>query len=86
MKIKKVCLSYLLCTFYLLFTEVYKYFQDTFYDPEDGSSRRLKLTLMTIDRTQVPTNSWLQFDAKNQEFYGIPLWGDKNFSEYQLVS
>lgn len=41
---------------------------------------------MTIDRTHVPTNSWLQFDAKNQEFYGIPLWGDKNFSEYQLVS
>ncbi|VVC32541.1 Hypothetical protein CINCED_3A011068 [Cinara cedri] len=59
--------------------------EDTFYDPEDGSSRRLKLSLMTIDRTQVPTNSWLQFDAKNQEFYGIPLWGDKNFSEYQLI-
>jgi len=41
---------------------------------------------MTIDRTQVPTNSWLQFDTKNQEFYGIPLWSDKNISEYQLVS
>lgn len=41
---------------------------------------------MTIDRTQVPVNSWLQFDTKNQEFYGIPLWGDKSFSEYQLVS
>lgn len=40
---------------------------------------------MTIDRTQVPSNSWLQFDAKNQEFYGIPLWGDKSYSEYQLV-
>lgn len=40
---------------------------------------------MTIDRTQVPSNSWLQFDTKNQEFYGIPLWGDKSFSEYQLV-
>lgn len=41
---------------------------------------------MTIDRTQVPANSWLQFDTKNQEFYGIPLWGDKSLSEYQLVS
>lgn len=41
---------------------------------------------MTIDRTQVPANSWLQFDAKNQEFYGIPLWGDKSVSEYQLVN
>lgn len=61
-------------------------FKDTFYDPEDGASRSLKLSLMTIDRTQVPSNSWLQFDAKNQEFYGIPLWGDKSFSEYQLVS
>lgn len=61
-------------------------FKDTFYDPEDGSSSSLKLSLMTIDRTQVPANNWLQFDAKNQEFYGIPLWGDKSFSEYQLVS
>jgi len=41
---------------------------------------------MTIDRTQVPENNWLQFDTKNQEFYGIPLWGDKSLSEYQLVS
>lgn len=41
---------------------------------------------MTIDRTQVSANSWLQFDPQNQEFYGIPLWGDKSFSEYQLVS
>ncbi|XP_026809474.1 dystroglycan [Rhopalosiphum maidis] len=58
---------------------------DTFYDPEDGSSRRLKLSLMTIDRTQVPENNWLQFDTKNQEFYGIPLWGEKILSEYQLI-
>lgn len=40
---------------------------------------------MTIDRTQVPLNNWLQFDAKNHEFYGIPLWGEKSYSEYQLV-
>ncbi|KAE9531612.1 hypothetical protein AGLY_010818 [Aphis glycines] len=59
--------------------------EDTFYDPEDGTSRRLKLSLMTIDRTQVPENNWLQFDTKNQEFYGIPLWGDKSLSEYQLI-
>ncbi|XP_050539992.1 dystroglycan 1 [Daktulosphaira vitifoliae] len=59
--------------------------EDTFYDPDDGSSRRLKLSLMTIDRSQVPSNNWLQFDPKNQEFYGIPMWSDKNFSEYQLI-
>lgn len=41
---------------------------------------------MTIDRTPVQFNNWLQFDAKNQEFYGIPLWGDRSYSEYQLVS
>ncbi|XP_050422099.1 dystroglycan 1 [Adelges cooleyi] len=58
---------------------------DTFFDAEDSSSHRLKLSLMTIDRSPVPPNSWLQFDPKNQEFYGIPLWGDKNFSEYQLI-
>lgn len=60
--------------------------QDTFYDPEDGSTRSLKLTLLTIDRSQVPVTNWLQFDIKNQEFFGTPMKEDEGRKEYQLVS
>jgi neurexin len=59
--------------------------QDTFYDPEDGSTRSLKLSLLTMDRTQVPLTNWLQFDVKNQEFFGTPMLGDEGRREYQLV-
>jgi len=59
--------------------------QDTFYDPEDGDTRNLKLSLLTMDRTQVPLTNWLQFDVKNQEFFGTPMLGDKGREEYQLV-
>jgi len=38
-----------------------------------------------MDRTQVPLTNWLQFDVKNQEFYGIPMPGDEGHKEYQLV-
>ena len=60
-------------------------FQDSFYDPEDGSARSLKLSLVTIDRKPIPNNHWLQFDVKNQEFYGIPMQTDVGQVEYQLV-
>jgi neurexin len=59
--------------------------QDTFYDPEDGSTRSLKLSLLTMDRSQVPMTNWLQFDIKNQEFFGTPMEGDEGRKEYQLV-
>lgn len=59
--------------------------QDTFYDPEDGSTRSLRLSLLTMDRSQVPPMNWLQFDVKNQEFYGTPMREDEGRKEYQLV-
>lgn len=59
--------------------------QDTFYDPEDGSTRSLKLSLLTMDRSQVPPTNWLQFDVKNQEFFGTPVQEDEGRREYQLV-
>lgn len=60
--------------------------QDTFYDPEDGSTRNLKLLLLTMDRSQVLATNWLQFDIKNQEFFGTPMKEDEGRKEYQLVS
>lgn len=38
-----------------------------------------------MDRRPLPKDHWLQFDVKNQEFYGVPLTSDIGRSEYQLV-
>ena len=34
---------------------------------------------------QVDSDNWLQFDARNQEFIGVPLENDVGREEYQLV-
>lgn len=57
--------------------------QDTFYDPEDVDPQTLNLTLLTSDRTPIPATSWLQFDGKNREFYGIPQTA--GITEYYLI-
>ncbi|XP_043683650.1 dystroglycan-like isoform X4 [Vespula pensylvanica] len=64
---------------------VFKVPEDTFFDSEDGSSRNMKMSLLTIERTPIPPHEWLQFDNKNQEFYGVPLQNDVGRKEYQLV-
>ncbi|KAG8229508.1 hypothetical protein J437_LFUL004914 [Ladona fulva] len=64
---------------------VFRVPEDTFFDEEDGSTRNLKLSLLTMDRTPIPSNHWLQFDPKNQEFFGVPFPQDKGLKEYQLV-
>nr|CAD7400178.1 unnamed protein product [Timema cristinae] len=64
---------------------VYPVPEDSFYDPEDGNSRNLKLSLLTMDRQTISPDNWLQFDTKNQEFYGVPSEGDQGRREYQLV-
>ncbi|XP_034946407.1 dystroglycan isoform X2 [Chelonus insularis] len=58
--------------------------KDTFYDPEDGSTTYLKLSLLTSDRNPIPPSDWLQFDTKNQEFYGVPMKVGRK--EYQLIA
>lgn len=64
---------------------VFKVPEDTFYDPEDGGTSSLKLSLLTMYRRQVEPTNWLQFDVKNQEFFGTPMPGDEGREEYQLV-
>lgn len=61
------------------------YFKDTFYDPEDGGTRKLKMSLLNMDRSPLDPQQWLQFDSKNQEFYGVPMDSDVKSQEYQLV-
>lgn len=63
---------------------VYKVPADTFYDPEDGND--LKLKLLTTERNPLEQFHWLQFDAKNHEFFGVPRTADMGQKEYLLVS
>lgn len=63
---------------------VFKVPSDTFYDPEDETN--LKLKLLTYERNELDPKYWLQFDAKNQEFYGVPMYGDAGQREYVLVA
>ncbi|XP_023954357.2 dystroglycan 1 isoform X2 [Bicyclus anynana] len=65
---------------------VYKVPEDTFFDPEDGGTRNLQLSLRFSDRSDIPADNWLQFDARNQEFYGVPASGDQGSVEYQLIA
>lgn len=57
--------------------------KDTFYDPEDFTD--LKLTLLNHDRSPLESSHWLQFDAKNREFFGVPTVHDKT-QQYILVA
>ena len=47
--------------------------EDTCFDPEDGATNRLSLQLLTMNRKELSSRSWLRFDTKNQEFVGVPL-------------
>ncbi|XP_055606975.1 uncharacterized protein LOC129754770 isoform X2 [Uranotaenia lowii] len=63
---------------------VFKVPTDTFYDPEDGEE--LKLKLLTNERNPLDQFHWLQFDSKNNEFYGIPRSFDVGQKEYLLIA
>ncbi|XP_057333424.1 dystroglycan 1-like isoform X2 [Microplitis mediator] len=65
---------------------IYRVPEDTFYDPEDGPTRHLRLSLLHGDRTPIASYEWLQFDVNNQEFYGVPLKTDSKRREYQLIA
>lgn len=74
--------------FHILCVDVWFWFflapQDTFYDTEDETN--LKLSLLTYERNELDPKYWLQFDSKNQEFYGIPKHEDVGQREYVLVA
>lgn len=46
----------------------------------------MQISLLTIERKPIPPHEWLQFDSKNQEFYGVPMPSDVGRKEYQLVA
>lgn len=46
----------------------------------------MKLRLLTYERTELDPKYWLQFDSKNQEFFGVPGFRDAGEREYVLVA
>ncbi|KAL7737620.1 hypothetical protein ACLKA6_007729 [Drosophila palustris] len=62
---------------------VFKVPSDTFYDPNDNE---LTLSLKTKEHQDISPRNWMQFDSKNQEFYGIPKSTDIGTEEYLLIA
>lgn len=62
---------------------VYKVPDDTFYDP---NGNELTLSLKTKEHKELNPRSWMQFDSKNKEFYGIPKSGDVGTEGYLLIA
>ena len=48
----------------------YKIPDNTFYDPEDGPTRNLKLSATTMDGSQISVDYWIQFIPTFHVFYG----------------
>ncbi|CAH2089472.1 unnamed protein product [Euphydryas editha] len=65
---------------------VYKVSEDTFFDPEDGSTQNLHLSFRFSDNSQIPSSHWLQFDEHKQEFYGVPTPNDIKNAYYVLIA
>ncbi|CAG7632310.1 unnamed protein product [Allacma fusca] len=54
---------------------VYKVPDDFCYDPEQGSTSNLNISLVDINHEPLKPDNWLQFDTKNREFFGIYVDG-----------
>lgn len=54
---------------------------DTFFDKEDGTTDKLRLTLRK-DNDLVGENSWIQFNSTSQLLYGLPDWPHEGKHEY----
>lgn len=64
----------------------YKIPEDTFYDSRDGVTPFLKLSFLTMDNIHLPESSWIQFNPKTQELYGLPFDADVRRHEFQMVA
>ncbi|XP_078678610.1 dystroglycan 1-like [Branchiostoma floridae x Branchiostoma belcheri] len=60
--------------------------RDTFYDVEDGNTRKLKLVFMNIDGLIMPKNSWIRFNDTSQELYGLPMGEHVGTGEYLMAA
>lgn len=45
--------------------------EDTFYDPQDGNTRKLTLSLLSSSGQAILRNSWIQFNSQTQTIYAM---------------
>lgn len=57
--------------------------KETFRDAEDGDTRNLKLFLLHTNGSALSQKSWIQFDDKKQDLYGLPL--KENIGSWQFI-
>ncbi|XP_005987058.1 dystroglycan [Latimeria chalumnae] len=55
---------------------------DTFYDKQDGTTDKLRLTLKLKEQQIVGENSWVQFNSTSQLMYGLPDYVHVGKHEY----
>lgn len=59
---------------------------DTFYDKEDGTTDKLRLTLKKTPKEDVSDNSWIQFNSTIQLLYGLPEEHHEGKHEYFMLA
>ncbi|KAG9337090.1 hypothetical protein JZ751_029858 [Albula glossodonta] len=55
---------------------------DTFFDQEDGTTDKLRLTLKKNHKDISAESSWIQFNSTSQLLYGLPDWQHVGLHEY----
>ncbi|XP_077369553.1 dystroglycan 1-like [Festucalex cinctus] len=59
---------------------------DTFFDKEDGTTDKLRLTLKHPPKEAVSETSWIQFNSTIQLLYGLPEEQHKGKHEYFMLA
>ncbi|XP_067096934.1 dystroglycan 1-like [Osmerus mordax] len=59
---------------------------DTFFDREDGTTDKLRLTLKKKDNEVVSETSWIQFNSTIQLLYGLPEQEHEGKHEYFMLA
>ncbi|XP_034028543.1 dystroglycan-like isoform X2 [Thalassophryne amazonica] len=59
---------------------------DTFYDREDGTTDKLRLTLKKTPKEAVSETSWIQFNSTIQLLYGLPEEQHEGKHEYFMLA
>ena len=59
---------------------------DTFYDPEEGNTRNLSLSLLKENKQALDLDSWVQIDRTSQTIYGYPRINSPRKYKYQLIA
>ncbi|XP_076859122.1 dystroglycan 1-like [Brachyhypopomus gauderio] len=59
---------------------------DTFFDQEDGSTEKLRLSLRQSQNQAVDEGSWIQFNSTSQLLYGLPDQGHAGRHEFFMIA